>query len=261
MCYVSGMLPRAPSESRHWPTEPSSLPLVLLPGTLCDDRVFVPMLACLRKSLPGLDAHVVELGSCDSVAAAVARVLQHVPEHFALLGFSLGGIVALHVAAASPERVRGIALINSTALPVAESQRDARRVQAAQVHLIGLRAYVEEHLWPTYVAETRLGDVTLRDHLYQMASAIGVEALGRQTESALNRPDAFPLLHSLSMPALVIAGEEDRVCSLTGQQALAAALPNATLAVVPDAGHFAVMEKPDAVAAHVAAWFDTLARH
>ncbi len=242
------------------PDEPSSLPLVLLPGTLCDDRVFGPMLTCLRPDLPGLIAQVIRFDSCDSTTAAANHILQHAPKHFALLGFSLGGIVALHVAARAPERVRGIALLDSTTSPVPESQREGRQVQAAQAHRIGLRSHLERHLWPVYIAATRQGDVTLQDQLHRMAASLGAEAYQRQTNLALNRPDAHPLLRSLRMPALVLAGEEDRICPPEGQRALAAALPNATLAMVPEAGHFAVMEKPDVVAAHVAAWFNTLAR-
>lgn len=242
------------------PDEASSLPLVLLPGTLCDHRVFAPMLACLRHDVPGLTAQVLRFDSCDSIAAAATHILQRAPEHFALLGFSLGGIVALHVAAGAPERVRGIALLDSTMAPVPESQRGDRQAQAAQAHRIGLRSYLEQHLWPIYVGATRQGDVTLQNEMHQMAASLGVKAYQRQTDLALNRPDAQSLLRTLLMPALVVAGEEDRVCPPEAQRILAAALPHATLAIVPEAGHFAVMEKPDVVAAHVAAWFNTLAR-
>ncbi len=238
----------------------SSLPLVLLPGTLCNDQVFATMLACLHKCLPDLTALVVRFDCCDSLDAATAYVLQHTPERFALLGFSLGGIVALHVAAAAPKRVRGIALLDSTASPVPEAQRQLRLAQTAEAHAIGLRSFLEQYLWSIYVAESRQGDLALQEVMHQMATSLGLETLQRQTKLALSRPDTRPLLRSLSMPALILAGEEDYVCPPDGQRALAAALPDATLEMVPDAGHFAVMEKPDVVAAHVAAWFHTLAR-
>jgi len=218
------------------------------------------MLACLRQQLPGLYAQFLAFDHCDTVAAAAAHLLSHAPEHFALLGFSLGGIVAMHAAAAAPGRVRGLALLGTTTLPVPASQHGDRRAQAAQAHGIGLRSFLEQHLWPKYVASRLQSDIALQDDLYAMAAAVGTDALQRQTELALNRPDARPLLPSLGMPTLVLAGEEDQVCPPEGQHALAAALPDATLAMVPEAGHFAPLEKPDVVAAHVAAWFNTLAR-
>ena len=238
----------------------SRLPLVLLPGTLCDERVFTPMLACLQKSIPGLTGHVLIIDRYSTMAELVEEILRRAPERFALLGFSLGGIAALALAAKAPERVRGLALLDSTALPVPQAQVADRRAQVAQARQLGLRLYLEQHLWPAYVAAACLGNTALRDQLQQMAASLGIEALQTQTELALRRPDARTSLASLTMPALVLAGEEDRLCPPEGQRALVAALPNATLAMVPGAGHFALMEKPDTVAAHVAAWFHTLAR-
>lgn len=260
MCYVSRVLPPANSVSPGRSDDASSLPLVLLPGTLCDGRVFAPMLARLRNDVPGLVAKVLRIDGCQTMTDLVPYVLRQAPERFALLGFSLGGIAALHIAAHAPQRVLGLALLDSTALPVPEAHHASRRARAAQAHQLGLRSYLEQQLWPLYVAAASDGNAALREEMHRMASALGVAALERQTELAINRPDARPLLHSLAMPALVLAGDEDRLCPPEAQQALAGALPNATLAIIPDAGHFALMEKPDTVATHVAAWFHTLAR-
>ncbi len=238
----------------------STLPLVLLPGTLCDERVFAPMLACLQSHIPGLHSHVFKTDRYSTMAELVEGILRHAPEHFALLGFSLGGIAALPIAAAAPERVRGLALLDSTALPVPEAQVADRRAQIAQASHLGLRTYLDQHLWPQYITAAHPSNTALREQLHQMAASLGLEALHRQTELALTRPDARPLLPSLTMPAFVLAREEDRRCPPDVQHALAAALPNAVLAIVPGAGHFALMEKPDTVAAHVAAWFHSLAR-
>ena len=64
------------------------------------------------------------------------------------------------LAAAAPERVRGIALLDTPTRPVSTSQQDIRRAQAAQARHIGLRSYLEQHLWPNYVAGNIPGSVT-----------------------------------------------------------------------------------------------------
>ncbi len=60
------------------------------------------------------------------------------------------------------------------------------------------------------------------------------------------------------MPVLVVVGAEDRVCPVADSETIAAGVPDARLAVVPGAGHFVVLEAPQAVAAEVAGWLDPL---
>ena len=66
------------------------LPLLLLPGTACDERLFAPMLE--RLGVPV--AIVADMRGAGTSAELAARILDEAPEQFSLLGFSLGGIVA-----------------------------------------------------------------------------------------------------------------------------------------------------------------------
>src|SRR5690349_18408038 len=81
-------------------------PLVMLPGTLCDARLFGPLLDVL-----GLTAAVPELSGAETAADVAGALLTSLPDRFALCGFSLGAIVALEIAAQAPERVERLALI------------------------------------------------------------------------------------------------------------------------------------------------------
>ena len=224
-----------------------TVPLLLLPGTLCDERLFAPLLTriaprpCVTLPLPG--------GTVDEAAAVV---LAAAPDRFALLGFSLGGMVALAVAAAAPDRVLGLALLDSSARAVPAEALDARRAEA-RAGTERPDRHVSENLWASYVAPVNAADEDLRSLLASMAEATG-DALLAQTETALTRPDRLDILPALAMPALVLAGAEDALCPPERQRELAVGLPDATLALIADAGHFAPLEQPDNVAAHVAAW-------
>jgi pimeloyl-ACP methyl ester carboxylesterase len=230
-----------------------ALPLVLLPGTLCDARMFDPLLARLapRRFLP-LALH----GGRDAGTVA-DRILAEAPPRFALLGFSLGGIVALEIAARAPERVAGLAMIDSNSRDIPIEHHAMRRAQAVVED--GLDALIER-LWPNYVGSAARGDSALRATILAMAQAVGADALADQTEVMLSRADSRPRLGRLAMPALVLAGEEDALCPPAMQHELADGLPNAVLALIDGAGHFAPLERPDAVADHVAAWLDRVDR-
>ncbi|WP_206667918.1 alpha/beta fold hydrolase [Sphingomonas glacialis] len=225
------------------------VPLLLIPGTLCDERMFAPMLA----ALPHIDARVAPLCH-DEIGAAALAILAEAPPHFALLGFSLGGMVALELAAIAPDRVVGLALVDSNARAVAPDLHAMRRTEAAQ----GASAHVAR-LWPDYVAPAAQHDANLRAKIEAMANAIGSDALKRQTALALSRRDSRSRLARLTMPALVLAGAHDALCPPAWQQELADGLPDSTLVLIADAGHFAPLERPIAVAAEVGAWLARLA--
>lgn len=85
-------------------------PLVLLPGMMCDGRLFGPQIAAFGLSRA---IHLPPIGGHDSMAALAAEVLAHAPPRFALAGLSMGGILAMEIMARAPERVERLALLDT----------------------------------------------------------------------------------------------------------------------------------------------------
>ena len=227
---------------------PTAEPLLMLPGTLCDASVFGPMIAHLRPR----EATVFDIGPFSSVNVAAERLLAAAPPRFALLGFSLGGIIALEMAARAPERIAGLALLCANAHAIPADQHEARRVAVARVGAAG--EYVREVLWPSYVGAANQNDAALRDRISAMAGACAPGTLARQTELALSRVDSRPRLAALTMPVLVLGGEEDAINPPAIPRAMAKAIAGAELVLIPGAGHFAPLEAPEDCARAVARW-------
>lgn len=232
-------------------------PLLLLPGTLCDGEVFQPLIEALEPSSASWHVIVETLEGGDTVEAVATRILADAPPRFALLGFSLGGIVALSIAAMAPERLLGLALVDSNARDVPAQDRPGRHAEAEQ-GAADLERHIRQTLWPRYVAASARDDEDLRDAIVDMALRCGPAALMTQTAIGLSRPDSRPRLNDIKIPALVLAGAEDVLCPPQVQHDIALGLPLATLALIADAGHFALLEQPATVARHVMAWLERL---
>ena len=232
-------------------------PLVLLPGTLCDQRLFTPLLTQLTRSFhpQPIAALTVMTAEHDTLRAAAEAVLSAAPPRFVLLGFSLGGLIALEIAVCAPERLIGLVLLNVNPASVSPPAFAARRQSVLEAQSLGHGCFLRERLWTSYVAPSHREDTRLQQTLSEMAEMLGHDAFRNQTEAALTRRDYRPLLRSLSMPTLVVAGEHDRICPAPLQREMAASLPDAQFALIPNAGHFALLEEEDAVALSVAAWF------
>ncbi len=227
----------------------AALPLLLLPGTACDGRMFAPMLDLLDHPL----VHVVAMTGADSAAAMAQKILATAPTRFSVLGFSLGGIVALEIVAQAPERVAALALVDTTARPVPDHDIARRRNEVVKARETGMADYVRGG-WARSVAPDNVENRELLDTVIAMAEALGPEGLGPQVEIGITRADSRKRLASIDVPTLVLAGEYEQVCTLEVHREIAEAVPGAQFFTIPGAGHFAPLENPAAVARHVRQW-------
>jgi 2-succinyl-6-hydroxy-2,4-cyclohexadiene-1-carboxylate synthase len=171
------------------------------------------------------------------------------------VGYSMGGRIALHVALARPDVVRGLVLISATA-GIDDAAERAERIArdehlATRIDTIGAEAFLGEWLAQPMFAglpvEGRRDRSTDADGL---ASSLRLSGTG--TQEAL-----WARLHEITVPVLVVAGERDAKYVALAER-LVADLPNAELVIVPGAGHAVHLEAPGAFVEALRAW---LARH
>lgn len=238
-----------------------SLRLVCLPGTLCTGEVFAPMLAAHSTRQPTWSAEVVDYGAARNAHEAGALVEQRygAPEHdIVLVGFSLGGIVAMQAALLLKHRLRALILIDVNGEADKPENAATRRAAVERAGASSLRAFVTETIWPTHVPASRQHDGALRESIVAMAEACGLEHFANQAEIAITRPRAIDRLAELSVPTLVLCGTHDTITPPALSRAIAAALPRGEMHLIDDAGHFAPLEQPIAMAAAIGPWLERL---
>lgn len=162
------------------------------------------------------------------------------------VGISLGGYVLFRLWEKAPERFAGMVLACTRAVPDSEEAKQARKKQAERLAAEGV-AWLPDALFPTH-----FGDTTLETRPEVVAEARAI-ILSNQAEPIIttltalaNRPDSRPLLPSIHVPTLVLAGEEDKLVPLAETKEMAEAIPNARLELISGAGHLANLENPRA---------------
>jgi len=237
----------APAETVGAATAP--VPLVLLGGTACDDRLFAPLLERLDWPV----TQVMPLAGAETTDDLAARLLAQAPARFALLGFSLGGIVALEMIAQAPERIAGLALLDTTARPDPAENAAQRRLAVDKARAAGMEGYIAD-AWAELVSPAHADNAELRGLITAMARDSGIALLAAQAELAINRADSRPRLGAIAVPTLILAGADEAVCPLAAHQELADGIAGARYFTIPQAGHFAPLENPASVARHVRDW-------
>jgi pimeloyl-ACP methyl ester carboxylesterase len=226
-------------------------PLILLPGLLCDARLWRETIAALGDAAPRCT--VADLTQDDSVGAMAARVLAAAPPRFALCGLSMGGYVAFEVLRqATPGQVVRLALLDTSARPDSEEQARRRRGLMALART-GRFHGVTPRLLPQLVHPDHL-DGPVGAEVIAMAERVGQAAFLRQQAAILGRPDSRPDLPGLDIPTLVAAGEADVLTPPALAEEMEAAIPGARLALLPGCGHLPPIEDPAATAALLRSW-------
>ncbi|MDB5370903.1 MAG: Hydrolase, alpha/beta domain protein [Roseomonas sp.] len=224
-------------------------PLLLLPGLLCDETLWRDQIAALADAARCQVADLTLDAGLDGMAL---RALANAPPRFALAGLSMGGYVALEIMRRAPERVTHLALFDTSARPDTEEQARRRRGLMALTRS-GQFKGVTPRLLPSLLHPAHL-DGPLGRAVRDMAERVGREAFLRQQQAILQRPDSRPLLPGIAVPTLVAVGEQDILTPPELAEEMAAAIPGARLARIPQAGHLPSMEQPEAVNALLRAW-------
>jgi pimeloyl-ACP methyl ester carboxylesterase len=223
--------------------------LLLLPGLLCDARLWRDQAAALASLATPVLA---DLTQDDSVAAMAARALAGFDGPFALAGLSMGGYVALEVLRQAPGRATRLALFDTSARPDTPEQTRRRRGLIALSRSGQFRG-VTPRLLPQLIHPSRL-DTPLAIEVMAMAERVGHEAFLRQQQAIMHRPDSRPDLARIAVPTLVGVGSDDALTPPHLAEEMAAMIPGARLRRFTDAGHLPTMEVPDSVTAAMAAW-------
>lgn len=171
------------------------------------------------------------------------------------LGYSMGARFCLHVALSNPELVRGLVLVGGTAGIEDPEERAARREQdrrtAERIRTEGvarfLDAWLEQPLFAGLPADRAFRAERLSNTVDGLTSSLEQAGTGAQDPS-------WHKLSRLTMPVLVVAGAKDAKFAVLAERLATAIGANATLTLVPDAGHAAHLERPAAFLAVLRPW-------
>jgi len=238
-------------------------PTVVLHGFTGDAGTMEPITSRLAGpvDVPDLPGHGPGPHPADdsaySIDAMADAVLARHAVPFHMVGYSMGGRIALTAACRHPEQVRSLSLIGASAGLLDPDERAARAssddVLAAQIEC-DLEGFVDSWMAnPLFATQARLGSDALAA---ARAQRLGNDPVALARSLRANSTGRMrPLHHDLArctMPVALIAGADDEKFVAIARE-LAAALPSATVHVVEGAGHAAHLEQPDAVAAAILA--------
>ncbi len=159
-------------------------------------------------------------------------------------GLSMGGYVALNLVGRYPERCCGLVLADTRAGADSAEGRHNRATLAAKALSEGAAA-VADQLLPKLLSDRASGNPELVAHVRTIIESAPAQAIAAASHAMAERTDSTALLPLIGVPAMVIVGSEDTLTPITESILLKDSIANASLAIIPDAGHLSNLEQPE----------------
>ncbi|MGH2487114.1 MAG: alpha/beta fold hydrolase [Ktedonobacterales bacterium] len=186
--------------------------------------------------------------------------LGHAPVHVA--GLSMGGFIAMRLAARRPELVRSLILMETSAEPEPTANVPKYRMFYRVARLLGPGA-VSSRVMPIMFGQSFLTDparAAEREEWRKRASANHRVGIGRATEGVIARRGVIEEIGTITAPTLIIVGDQDVATVPEKAQHIHERIAGSRLVVIPRAGHTSTIEEPEAVTAAIEAFLDNLNR-
>ncbi|MBC8145843.1 MAG: alpha/beta fold hydrolase [bacterium] len=240
----------------------SSLPLVLIHAFPMTAEMWRPQRDALRGEIPvytpdlpgfgaapGLDEEALTM---DTLAGYVEHLLDaHGIDRCVLGGLSMGGYVALACMRSMRARIAGLILADTKAAP---DDEDGRKSRISAIERIGsgdYEGFCDALIVKLLAESTRKSKPDVVANVRRIMASMHPETASAAVLGMLARPDSRDILPTFDIPTAVIVGEHDAITNVDEARSMVEAIPDATLHIIPDAGHISNLENPDAFNAAV----------
>ena len=215
-------------------------PLVMIPGMMCDERIFAPQ---IEELVSKRSVHVADISKHDNISDLAADVLSHAPPKFCLVGHSMGGIVAMEICAQDPKRIEKLVLMDTNPLAELEEVKLKREPQISDALSGKLINVIRDEMKPNYLASSENQDIILNICL-EMALSLGPKVFINQSRALQTRADQQSNIQSINIPVLIMCGSEDKLCTVERHEMMHNMISNSELKIINNAGHMPTLEQP-----------------
>jgi 3-oxoadipate enol-lactonase len=240
----------------HYVERGAGFPVVLIHGFPFDHRIWEEQAEALSESYrvitPDLRGHgkspVPEgVYNMDLMARDVFALLDDLGIKRAVwAGHSMGGYITMAALRLAPERIAGVAFVATHPHADSDEKRVGRLETAEKVLAEGSQVMVDAMRSDIFAPEFGT-DSDTAEAVYNIMRATSPVGIAGALRGMAERPASVETLRKISVPAVVIAGEDDQIVALDVAKEMVTDMgPNASFVGIPGAGHMLMIEQPAA---------------
>ena len=212
----------------------------MVPGMMCDERIFSPQIEALSQNL---EVTIADISNFSSVRELASDVLKKAPKKFSLLGHSMGGIVAMEIYSQEPNRIEKLILMDTNPKAELDEVKLKREPQIREVNKGKLLEVMRDEMKPNYLAESE-NKTSVLSVCMDMALNLGPDVFINQSRALQSRLDQQNTIQSIKIPVLIICGSEDKLCPVERHEMMHNMISDSDLKIINNAGHMPTLEQP-----------------
>lgn len=217
--------------------------LHFIPGTMCDARVWQPVLDGLNENFETAYIPLETARSAHEFRLRFHQAFHTTGEPLNLVAFSMGGYLALEFAIHHPDKVASVITVCSSAFGLHAAEKAQRKAALEYLETHTYRgiadARIKQMLHPDHFR-----DETIKQVMRDMDRDIGLDILKIQLRETSDRADLFPHLSEIICPALILGGDADPFLTADQRTRMATAIPKGQSAEACCSGHMLPLEQP-----------------
>lgn len=212
----------------------------MVPGMMCDERIFSPQIEELSQNL---EVTIADISNFSSVSELASDVLKKAPKSFSLLGHSMGGIVAMEIYSQEPKRIEKLILMDTNPKAELDEVKLKREPQIREVNKGKLFEVMRDEMKPNYLAESET-KISVLNVCMDMALTLGPDVFINQSRALESRLDQLNTIQSINIPVLIMCGSEDKLCPVERHEMMHNMISDSDLIIINNAGHMPTLEQP-----------------
>ena len=212
----------------------------MVPGMMCDERIFSPQIEALSQNL---EVTIADISNFSSVRELASDVLKKAPKKFSLLGHSMGGIVAMEIYSQAPDRIEKLILMDTNPKAELDEVKLKREPQIREVNKGKLLEVMRDEMKPNYLAESE-NKRSVLNVCMDMALTLGPDVFINQSRALQSRLDQQNTIQSIKIPVLILCGSEDKLCPVERHEMMHNMISDSDLKIINNAGHMPTLEQP-----------------
>ena len=228
----------------------------ILNGTLCNASLWDEFVSAMviKSKFKKNDFVYPDLATGETILEIAHTIGKSLSEKTWVLGYSLGGIIALELAKHYQHKIKGLLLVSANAEGPTEQKKQAIERQLSYLKQHNLEAVFNDILLPAYFGNDPTIPKHKIEHIKTMGLAMGESTFIKQLSTLQSRIDQIPHLANITLPTLIIYGENDILCTPEQNKRMGQAFSHSTLYECKNVGHMIPLLRASELAQQVIAF-------